>query len=132
MPTNTSRDDAAPYAGQFAAHIAAGTDHALPVYGLHRVRFVPVSEFLGEPHKAAQALLFRACHEAAAGNSLMAVELLKAFSKEVASEYGVTTAEAVALISDPDELRERFAAPVVLTAEQVGAMDEMAFGRVAA
>lgn len=93
------------YAAEFAAAVKAGEDKALPSYYISTglAKMVPVSEFLGEPHKAARALLFRACHEAAAGNSVMAVSLLQAFQQEVASEYGVTTAEAVALISDERE-----------------------------
>lgn len=95
--------EAKAYAKQFAEAIAAGADKPLPVYSLHgKVRFVPASEFLGECHKDAQALLFKACSEAAQGNSLMAVELLKAFTKEVATEYGVTTAEAASLVADAE------------------------------
>lgn len=95
----------AAYAAEFTAAVKAATDKPLPIYSVStgKARMVPVSEFLGECHKAAQALLFKACAEAEQGNAVMAVSLLKAFTQEVASEYGVTTAEAVSLISDARE-----------------------------
>jgi hypothetical protein len=93
------------YAAELTALVAAGTDKPLPIYNVSTglARMVPASEFLGECHKAAQGLLFRACAEAEKGNGVMAVSLLKAFTQEVAAEYGVTTAEAVELISDARE-----------------------------
>lgn len=96
----------ASYAADFTSAVTAGVDKLLPIYRVSApARMVPVSEFLGECHKDAQRLLFRACAEAEAGNSVMAVSLLKAFTQEVASEYGVTTAETVALIAEDGELR---------------------------
>ncbi len=123
----TEREWQEHFAGQFNDQVKAGTDGKLPIYGLHgRVRMVPVSEFLGECHSDAKALLFKACASAAAGDATMAAELLKSFTAEVASEYGVTTAEAAKLIADPDDDSDAYRAPVRLSREQCDAMDETA------
>lgn len=115
---------AAHYAGQFAEAVAAGDDRKLPVYGVHgKVRFAAVSEFLGECHAAARALLFRAAMAAAQGDHAMASELLQSFAAEVAKEYGATTAEAVSLIAEPDEEGDE-APAFVLSALQFAAMDD--------
>jgi hypothetical protein len=92
------------HARDFRALVASGQDKPLPIYLMDgTARMLPVSELLGEPHKDAQRLLLRACHEAEAGNAVMAVSLLKAFTQEMASQYGVSTAEALELIADPDD-----------------------------
>lgn len=92
------------FKADFLRDIATGADRRLPIYSQHGpARFAPVSEFLGECHKAAQALLLEACTAAANGEATSACLLLTRFAAEVAGEYGVTTAEAASLIADPDE-----------------------------
>ena len=95
----------AAYARDFTASVAAGDDRKLPIYRVDGKlpRMVPVSEFLGECHKDAQALLFKACAAAFREDGAMALELLRSFVEEIAAEYGVTTNETVELISDVRE-----------------------------
>lgn len=115
------------FAAQFRQAVARADDLKLPIYSASgKTRLEPVSTFLGECHRDAQALLFRACAAAARGDSTMAAELLVSFTNEVATEYGVTTAEAAKLIADPDDDADTYRAPVELTREQCAAMDETA------
>lgn len=104
MRTDTSQaeaEQAAGYQRDFVEAVMAGGDKLLPVFQMRGpAKFYPVSELLGDPHKSAQALLLRACRASENGETVMALSLLKAYTLEMAREFGVNTAEAVVLIAD--------------------------------
>lgn len=72
----------------FVEGVTRGVDRPLPL-GVSTPRQWPISTFLGECDKHAQALLFAACSAAMDDRSIEAAVKLKAFVDHVASQYAL-------------------------------------------
>jgi hypothetical protein len=87
-----------PYAAaaqHFEHTVQAGVDNPLP-RAYPASRQYPVSEYLGECSKAAQALLFQASHKAMQGDNAEAGHLLRRFVEQCGKDYADDHEEAFA------------------------------------